>query len=326
MSKKRDCLEQFSSLTENHISKLKEAGITGIPEVASCNEQQLRVILDTTLNRAKMIITEARKSLPDTVVLTLKDMEKGESRRYHVSTGVSSIDNLLGGKGFQSGVITQIAGEFGCGKSQIALTACVRALNDGVVVVVDTEGTWRRERILQIAQHQKVNLQKVDENFRIIQPLSSELQASSIRDFIDDEGTRINSIMNLNPDQKIVLLVIDSLTGLFRLDYPGRGVLAQRQHHLAQYIKNIYLFARKNNCAVLVTNQVVHSPDPYAPGGGMKPIGGNIIGHACTVRTTIKKKRGLLRVLQMVDSAHLPVAEALFMLDSNGVTDYEIPK
>lgn len=319
--KKRDSLVEFTSLSQKHLAKLTEQGYTEIPAVAAMNEHELRVLLDTTINKARSIIEQARLSLPQISILTLSDMAKEDQSRYVVSSGVKSIDDLLGGRGFESGVITEIAGEFGSGKSQIALSVCVRAAaeGNGVVVAVDTEGTWRRDRIMEIVGQLGLDPVTVQANFRLYKPIDSGVQSQIMKGLLEGEGTRVSGLLRIPPHQKVKLLVVDSLTGLFRIEYAGRGVLAERQQHLANYIKDLYVFARKCNCVVIVTNQVVHSPEMFV---GMRAIGGNIVGHACTLRTMLKKKRGLLRSMEMVDAAHLPVSQALFVLTGSGIGQY----
>jgi len=76
----------------------------------------------------------------------------------------------------------------------------------------------------------------------------------------------------------------------------------------------------------VITNQVMSSPDaaagPYA-GGGVKPIGGNIIAHASTTRLQLKKGRGNTRICKIYDSPCLPESEAQFAIHPYGIGDPE---
>ena len=86
------------------------------------------------------------------------------------------------------------------------------------------------------------------------------------------------------------LLVVDSIMALFRVDFSGRGELADRQQSLAQMSK-LKKISEEYNVAVLVTNQMTSNlgatmsfqADPK------KPKGGNIITHASTTRISLRK-------------------------------------
>ena len=84
------------------------------------------------------------------------------------------------------------------------------------------------------------------------------------------------------------------------------------------HIKNISYFF---NCTVLFTNQVQSDPSIMF-GDPVKPIGGNIVGHASTYRMYFKKS-GRKRIARMVDSPEHPMADAEFTLGERGIQDLE---
>jgi DNA repair protein RAD51 len=62
---------------------------------------------------------------------------------------------------------------------------------------------------------------------------------------------------------------------------------------LGQFMRQLQRLADQYGCAVVITNQVVSSPDAAMfSGDGLKPIGGNIIAHASTTRIKLRKGRG----------------------------------
>ncbi|KDN39554.1 hypothetical protein RSAG8_08710, partial [Rhizoctonia solani AG-8 WAC10335] len=121
------------------------------------------------------------------------------------------------------------------------------------------------------------------------------------------------------------LLIVDSCTNLYRTDYSGRGELSARQAHLGKFLRVLQRLADEFGIAVVITNQVMSSPDaaagPY--GGGAKPIGGNIIAHASTTRLQLKKGRGNTRICKIYDSPCLPESEAQFAIHAYGIGDPE---
>jgi meiotic recombination protein DMC1 len=110
---------------------------------------------------------------------------------------------------------------------------------------------------------------------------------------------------------------------LFRVDFSGRGELAERQQKLAQFLSRVSKIAEEYNVAVFMTNQMTADPGANMTfqADPKKPIGGNIMGHASTVRIYLKKGRGDNRIAKVVDAPDLPEGEATFALAAGGVID-----
>lgn len=181
----------------------------------------------------------------------------------------------------------------------------------GKVCYIDTENTFRPERIKAIAERFGLNPEDVLDNIIVARAYTSEHQSKMV--------TEAASHFICSPFR---MLIIDSLMALWRVDYTGRGTLADRQqnlnHHLAQLLK----VAEEFNIAVFVTNQVTANPDSalaFAP--KFKPIGGHIVAHACTNRLLLVKSRGEERICKIVDSPCIADGEARFLLSDGGVAD-----
>jgi meiotic recombination protein DMC1 len=118
------------------------------------------------------------------------------------------------------------------------------------------------------------------------------------------------------------LLIVDSVIALFRVDFSGRGELAERQQKLAQMLSRLTKIAEEFNVAVYITNQVIADP-----GGGMfitdpkKPAGGHVLAHAATIRLMLRKGKGEQRVCKIFDAPNLPEGEAVFQVTSGGIMD-----
>mmetsp|Transcript_5299 Transcript_5299/g.8998 ORF Transcript_5299/g.8998 Transcript_5299/m.8998 type:complete len:130 (-) Transcript_5299:132-521(-) len=123
-------------------------------------------------------------------------------------------------------------------------------------------------------------------------------------------------------ESRYALIVVDSATALFRTDYQGRGELAERQQNLAQFMRQLQRLANEYGVAVVITNQVVASPDSGVfAGEAMRPIGGNIIAHASQTRLKLRKGRGETRICKVIDSPTLPEADATFAITGAGIAD-----
>ena len=161
---------------------------------------------------------------------------------------------------------------------------------------IDTEGTFRPERLVQISRRFNLDPDAVLENVTCARAHNSEHQQQ--------------------------LLIVDSATALFRTDYTGRGELSARQQSLAQFLRGLQMLADEYGIAVVVTNQVVANPDSgvFAK-DPLKPIGGNIMAHASQTRLRLKKGRGSTRICKVVDSPCLGEAEASFGISEEGVVE-----
>jgi RecA/RadA recombinase len=159
-----------------------------------------------------------------------------------IHTGSISIDRLLGG-GIRTGIVTDIYGQNGAGKSQLCFTLCANyakySRQEDRVLFIDTAGTFRPERISEIAGSRKSNavLNKI-----------MFVRAFSIYD-------QINAI-GLIPDINPRLVIIDSATSLFSDELRG----AARHLVLMNHIHRLSLAAINFDCAVVITNMVRDMP------------------------------------------------------------------
>uniref|UniRef100_A0A452G0R4 DNA meiotic recombinase 1 n=1 Tax=Capra hircus TaxID=9925 RepID=A0A452G0R4_CAPHI len=119
------------------------------------------------------------------------------------------------------------------------------------------------------------------------------------------------------------LLIIDSIMALFRVDFSGRGELAERQQKLAQMLSRLQKISEEYNVAVFVTNQMTADPGATMTfqADPKKPIGGHILAHASTTRISLRKGRGELRIAKIYDSPEMPENEATFAITAGGIGD-----
>ena len=221
--------------------------------------------------------------------------------------------------GFETGSITELYGEFRTGKTQLCHTLCVTCQlpvdqggGEGKALYIDTEGTFRPERLVAIAERFGVSPEDVLDNVAYARAFNSEHQ-----------GQLLDQAASMMAENRFGLVVVDSATALFRNEFVGRGELAGRQQQLGQFLRKLQRLADEFGCAVVLTNQVVANVD----GGGMfagpafKAIGGNIMAHASTTRLALRKGRGENRMCKIVDSPMLPESEAEFCIAESGIQD-----
>lgn len=302
--------------------KLEDSGIHNLMDLIVRGPVELGEISSMTSETCEKIVTTARRQLAENGTITkdfttAAEIYKRRQKIGKITTSTEALDKLLGG-GIETQAITEIYGEFGSGKTQFCHTMCVTVQKskeegglDGGVLYIDTEGTFRPERVVTIAKAHNMDPNKVLDKIIVARAYNSAHQVL----ILEEAGKTIQ-------EENIKLIVSDSITGLFRAEYLGRGTLATRQQKLGRYIRLISRIAETYNCAVIATNQVSTSPDSFF-GDPIRPIGGNVLGHASTYRIYFRKGGKNKRVAKIVDSPHHPLSEAVFELGEKGVQDTE---
>ncbi len=296
--------------------KLQDAGYDNLMAIAVASPGELTETVGMGETAAKRVIHAARQRL-DMGFESGEDLLKKREQVYKVKTGSEGFDNLLGG-GFESGSISEVFGEFGSSKTQIAhaLACAVQLPTDqggfeGVAVYIDSEGAFRPERIMQMAQGFGLDPHETLKNIKVARAFNSDHQmllAEKTEDLIKKEGLPIK------------VIIVDSLTSHFRAEFAGRGMLAERQQKLNKHMHTLAKIAAVHNVCVFVTNQVMAKPDMFF-GDPTKSIGGHIVAHASSTRLYLRKGKKGTRVAKLVDSPHLPDSEAIFQIKEEGVRD-----
>ncbi|XP_068047379.1 meiotic recombination protein DMC1/LIM15 homolog isoform X2 [Anomalospiza imberbis] len=252
----------------------------------------------------------------------LTAFEYSEKRKmvFHISTGSQEFDKLLGG-GIESMAITEAFGEFRTGKTQLSHTLCVTAqlpgpngYTGGKIIFIDTENTFRPDRLRDIADRFNVDHEAVLDNVLYARAYTSEHQM----ELLDYVAAKFHEEAGI-----FKLLIIDSIMALFRVDFSGRGELAERQQKLAQMLSRLQKISEEYNVAVFVTNQMTADPGATMTfqADPKKPIGGHILAHASTTRISLRKGRGELRIAKIYDSPEMPENEATFAITTGGIGD-----
>lgn len=292
--------------------KLSMSGFNTLMSIAVASPGELVETTGMGDNVAKRIIAVARSSLEMGFETGEEILKKRELvQKYH--TGSTALDNMLGG-GVETGAITEAFGEFGSGKTQLGHALAVNVMKedpDAVVVYIDSENTFRPERIVELANGAKLDPEEALRRIRVARAFNSDHQvllAEKVEDLITKK------------DEKIRLVVVDSLTSHFRAEFIGRGTLADRQQRINGHMRTLLKLATTFNLCVYVTNQVMAKPDTFF-GDPTQAIGGHIVAHASTFRMYLRKGKKGTRVAKLVDSPNLPEAECSFIVETDGIKD-----
>ena len=294
--------------------KLIAVGYTDLMSIAVASPSELIDATGMGDALAKKMIAVARSSL-EMGFESGEELLKRREKVQRIKTGSKNFDALLGG-GLETGAIVECFGEFGSGKTQIGHVLAVNSQSidkDAVAVYIDTENTFRPERIIQIAKGAGLDEEQVLKNIKVARAYNSDHQmllAEKIEDLIKKQGLNVK------------VVIIDSLTAHFRAEFIGRGTLADRQQKLNKHMHVLLKLADTHNLCVYVTNQVMSKPDMFF-GDPTQAIGGHIVAHASTFRVYLRKGKKGTRVAKLIDSPNMPEGEAGFYVDETGIKDVE---
>lgn len=312
--------------------KLREGGFGTVEAIAVASPGEIAALAEIGDQTASKITAAAKKAA------NIGGFQKGGvifKKRQQVAKikfGVESLDTLYGG-GIETQAISEFYGEFGSGKTQAVQQLAVNVQLPekygglhGSAVMIDTENTFRPERIIQMVDGLKnrTNLPigddvKLDPD-EFLDRITVARAHNSNHQMLLVEAAGELCEQAKDSDYPVRLIIVDSLTAEFRSEYVGRGTLADRQQKLNKHMHDLLKVADMYNAAVVVTNQVQFDPtamfrDP------IKPIGGSIVGHTATFRTYIRKSKGDKRVFKLVDSPHLPDGEAIATISTDGIRE-----
>jgi len=312
-SKKISSIGDLPGVGAATAEKLRSAGFDSILSIAVATPGEVVEASGVTESAARKMINGARDGL-EMGFESGDDLLKKREKVGKITTGSKAFDDLMGG-GFETGAITEIFSEFGGGKTQMGHILAVRIHmlkneKDPVAVYIDTENTFRPERIKQLAKGAGVSPEMVLKSTKVARAYNSDHQMFLVEKIED----LINKGLNVR------LVVIDSLTAHFRAEFIGRGTLAERQQKLNKHMHMLLKRADTHNICVYVTNQVQVDPAQFF-GDPTKAVGGHIVGHASTFRIYMRKGKKGSRVAKLIDSPNLAEGECNFFITEDGLKD-----
>jgi DNA repair protein RadA len=300
-------------------AKLESGGITTILDLAASTTNELVDNMSITEETAHNLVFEAQKLLREKGYLekdlvSANELFARRAKMLRCTTFSQNLDDLLAG-GIETQAVTEFYGEFGSGKTQICHTLCVASQLPvdqnglgGSALYIDTESTFRPERIAQIAKARDLDVENILNNIHV-----AKIYNASHLELI------VRAMGSLIQQNNVKLVIVDSIISLHRAEFLGRGSLSERQQKLNAIMHRLKRISEIYNVAVIITNQVQATPDTFF-GDPTKAAGGNIIGHASTYRIYLRKA-GQERKAIMIDSPMHPYGDTNFIVTEGGIAD-----
>jgi DNA repair protein RadA len=311
--KKVETIEDLPGCGEATAQKMRESGFKTLEQIAVASTGELMDLAGVGEATAAKMISAARDAL-DMGYENAEEILKRRQNIARITTGSKELDKLIGG-GVETQNITEVYAKFSSGKTQLGFQLAVNVQMQapqglgGGCLWIDTESTFRPERVAAIAKAKGLDPEETLKNIFVGKAFNAEHQM-----------LLVDKAEELIKERNIKLIVVDSLTSRFRSEFAGRGTLADRQQRLNRHLHTLQKIADMHNIAVYVTNQVMANPGLMF-GDPTEPVGGNIVAHMSGTRVYLRKSKEEKRIARLVDSSYLPDGETVFKVTENGITD-----
>lgn len=317
MSDEHD-IKDIKGVGSGKAKKLEDAGYNDVIAVARSSARTMEEeVSGLGEDGAQNIIDSAREMLREggSKFQTGDEVEEHQNNLKNITTGSEDLDNLLQG-GIPTEYTTEAYGQFSSGKTQLCHQLAVNVqlpeeeggLGKGAVFI-DTEETFRADRIRQMAEANGQDPDEVLENIHVTRPEDAAEQAQAIKDAMSE--------LDLS-DKGIV--IVDSIMAHFRSEYSGRGELGERQDRIGAMLKNLRSIASGYNMAVFYSNQAYEDPGQMF-GDPVQATGGNVVKHNGSFRIYLRDKGQQGWGAELVDSPMLPQEKIVFDITEEGIRD-----
>ena len=297
-------LKGFSSDVKEKLIKI---GLSSSEAICLLTSEELSKLLNINLDEAMKIIKIAKKNSCFSI---LKFSEYRKMTKCF-TTGCKALDELLGG-GINLGRVYEFVGEFGTGKTQICHQLCVTVQLkedfggiDSNAVYIDTEGTFRPERIIQIATRFNLDPNEV----------LKRIYVAKIHDFSEQLGSLLQ-LKDLVKRVNIGVVIVDSLVKYFRVT-EFEGKIKAKLYELAKFLSELRRIAEEYNLAIVFTNQVIAVPDSKDK---IEVVGDPYVGMYVDYRIKLSKVREAIRRAELI-FGRTRVSHCLFKIAEEGILD-----
>ena len=309
---KYELLEDLPGVGPATAQKMRDMGFHTVESLAMATARGLEPA-GISEKKALAIIGTARSCISVSFIRA-DELLKMRQNVLRLTSGSKVVDRLIDG-GLETQTITEFYGEYGSGKSQICHQLCVNVQLppekgglDGSALYIDSENTFRTERIVSMARHLELDPEQVVRNIIYAEAYTSDHQM-----FLLDNADEVIKMNNVK------LIIVDSLTAHFRSEYIGRQMLPSRQQKLNKYMHKLLSLSRAFNTIVVITNQVMAKPESSF-GTAVNPIGGHVVAHTIQTRIFLRRaSRDQVRIARLVACPYLPQGEVIFKITENGI-------
>ncbi|XP_039289215.1 DNA repair protein XRCC3-like [Nilaparvata lugens] len=242
---------------------LLKAQVTDCIKILSLSDSFFLKLGNIFLDDLEKIRSLASESIQSGLVTASSSLSEGE-KWERLTTGCPHLDAVLQG-GISKRGITELSGESGSGKTQFGLQLTITVqlpkdeggLNGGAVYIC-TEEKFPSTRLHQLFEtfpsvaRRKGKLDDLGKNI-LIQHISD---VDGLKSCVEITLPRVVMSQKEEGKNPIRLVVIDSITAVFRGEYSQAGDMKTRAQHIRSIGYQLHKLARKHDIAILCINQV----------------------------------------------------------------------
>ena len=220
-----------------------------------------------------------------------------------IPTGSRILDKMLDG-GYETDVITTIYGPAGSGKTNLCILCAVNAARERKkVIYIDTENNFSLDRFKQICESISQNYAKLLNYIVFLRPATFDEQKKTFE--------KLKEVVN----NKIGLIIFDSVAMLYRLELAKKGDIYEVNNDLGMQIAYLKQIASKKHIPVLITNQVYAD---FEDKDKVNLVGGDLLKYGSKCLIELKNDYGRRKAI-LRKHRSLPEKELPFTIVSNGI-------
>lgn len=304
------------------------SAITALQRFGVFDAQVLSVLSVEEIHRIPNISERAAQALKQVVSEKLggvlfqqgtKYIETKLKKQRYFTTGVKSVDKLLGG-GLRTATLVEVAGDSRAGKTQFCMTCAVTAQlseEDGglnsPVIYIDTTNSFDVQHYLRIGERFRLKQEDLLKNLIIVKADRLMLLKQAL--------DRLPGYMQAM-DAKLV--IVDSFIAHYEHEHPmfiESEVVQKEFNHKLGLLKRL---ATGFNSVVIITNHVIANLQQSRMFIPVLIAGGHAFTHTTDLRLFLKKLKGNMRRVKIEHCSWLPVEHEDFYITPRGIYDEEV--
>ncbi|CAF1448021.1 unnamed protein product [Adineta steineri] len=257
-------------------------------------------------------------------------MDIFKSNIGYISTYSKKFDEMLDG-GIRMGVITELCGNPGSGKSNLCTQLCVSVQmkfgvtsdNTGTAIYIDTEGSFVPIRLQNMAMDAENHYR--NENKNPLNTISIEQILKNVTYFRCMNVSELIACLHqikqiMTPERNVKLIILDSLAHPIRSIIDGDHLT--RHKYTVRIVTMLQKLALDYNCAVVVVNHMIAKVGSPKNEAYCAPALGDAFGHMSQLRIQLSWKMNK-REVRVLKSPHLPELSTFFRITDEGIRDID---
>jgi len=237
----------------------------------------------------------------------------GDIQFFQHQDGGFGVNNVIGG-GFQSKKAYIVFGANKTGKTQLCHQLSVLSFRKfKKLIYLDTENTFRPERIRELAVSNNLDGEKALKNILVSKIMSNTaflLKLNEVEEIIEKYNYRI--------------LIVDSINNYYRFERGDKEIsFFKARTSFLKILEKVNELTQKYNLITILTAQVAPNFNEHAIIKEI-PVGMQYLNHFFSEFLYLSYKEKDMSYIHLLNSHFLPEKKILYKITKNGLQDYKI--